>query len=369
MPIVNIVKYESNLEEFIHKFPSEDLKIGSQLIVSVSQVAFFVKGGKILDKFSPGTHTLSTDNIPVLNKIINLPFGSESPFQAEVWFVNLISRLDLKWGTTAPIQLEDPKYGIIVPIRAFGQYGIKISDPKLFFESLVGNMDSFTSERINDYFKGKLLSSLTAIISNKLIKDHISVLEINSLLEELSLFAQDKINQTFLHYGIELINFYFVSINIPENDASVIKLKEAKDLAAKLKILGRDVYQMDRSFDVLDKAAENESGLSGSFASAGIGLGIGNVIGSSMGSIGNNFNTINVPPNIPVVNSVPYFFIVNDKQVGPVQEDELKKMIGDNLITINSFTWKAGMINWERILNVTELMNLYFNTPPPFPKP
>lgn len=366
MAIIDIVKYVSNHEEFIHKFPSEDIKLGSQLIVDVSQTAFFVKGGKIFDQFDSGTYTLTTENIPILNKLINLPFGSQSPFQAEVWFVNLTSKLDLKWGTTTPIQLEDPKYGIIIPIRAFGQYGIRISDPRLFFESLVGNIETFTADRINEYFKGKLLSSLTTIISNKLIKDQISILEINSLLDDLSIFSQEKINQSFLQYGIDLVNFYFVSINIPENDPSVIKLKESKDLAAKLKILGRDVYQMDRSFGVLDKAAENESGISGSLAGAGIGLGIGSVIGQNMGGINSNFNTNPFPPNINSNNN-SYFFLINGKQVGPIQGDAIKNLIENNTINTETITWKIGMANWEKISNVPELLNLYFTTPPPPP--
>jgi membrane protease subunit (stomatin/prohibitin family) len=368
MALVDIVKYESNHEEFIHKYPSEDIKLGSQLIVDVSQTAFFVKGGEILDQFKSGTHTLSTENIPILNRLINLPFGSQSPFQAEVWFVNLVSRLDLKWGTTTPIQLEDPKYGIIVPIRAFGQYGIKIKDARLFFESLVGNMETFTAERINEYFKGKLLSSLTTIISNKLIKDQISILEINSLLEDLSQFSQERINQTFLHYGIELVNFYFVSINIPETDPSVVKLKEAKDLAAKLKILGRDVYQMDRSFGVLDKAAENDSGISSSLMGAGIGLGIGAGIGNNMGGISSNLNVNPFPPNpnSGIFNS-PYYFLINGQQIGPIKDEEIKALVGRKSINLETYAWKAGMANWEKIQNISELINLYFNSPPPLP--
>ena len=254
MALIDIVKIQGNDNEFVVKFPSEDLRIGTQVIVNTSQTAFFVKGGKILDQFESGTHSIKTENIPLLNKLINLPFGGNSPFQAEVWFVNLITKLDLKWGTTSPIQLEDPKYGVIVPVRAYGQYGFKISNPRLFIETLVGNMKIFTADKIDDYFKGKVLSSLTSLISTKLISDNVSVLEINSLLDDLSDYALNKLNPEFGKFGIELVNFYFISVNIPESDPSIIKLKEAKDLAAKIKILGRDIYQMDRSFDVLDKA-------------------------------------------------------------------------------------------------------------------
>jgi len=369
MPIIDVVKYESNEDELMFKYPTEDIKLGSQLIVDVSQTAFFVKGGKIFDQFNSGTYTLTTENIPILNKIINLPFGSQSPFQAEVWFVNLTSKLDLKWGTINPINLEDPKYGVIVPIRAFGQFGIRIQNPKLFFESLVGNTKTFSSEKVNEYFKGKILSSLTTIISNKLTKDQISVLEINSLLDELSSLSQTKLNQSFLEFGIELINFYFISINFPENDQSILKLKESKDLAAKLKILGRDLYQMDRSFDVLDKAAGNDSGLSGTLAGAGIGLGLGSVIGQNMGNLNSSFNVSQTSPNISgPSNPNSYFFIINDKQIGPIQIDKISELVSNGSITINSFAWKPGMTDWERIMNIPDLLNTHFNFPPIPPK-
>lgn len=202
MAIIDVVKYQADEEVFAWKFPSEDLRIGTQVIVNFSQHAFFVKGGKVYDELSNGTYTIKTENIPLLNKIINLPFGGESPFQAEVWYINLIAKLDNKWGTTAPILLEDPKYGIIMPIRAYGQYGFKISNPRLFLEKLVGNLVDFSSQKIQDYFKGKIISTLTNAISKKIILDKISILEINIHLDELSQFCQEKITNEFQKYGL-----------------------------------------------------------------------------------------------------------------------------------------------------------------------
>nr|MCR5393951.1 SPFH domain-containing protein [Bacteroidales bacterium] len=120
MALIDVIKWEVSDEEFIYKFPSDDLRIGSQLVVYQSQTAFFVQKGKICDEFTAGTYTIKTENIPILNKLINLAFGGDSPFKADVWFVNQITKLNMKWGTPQPIQLEDPKYGIIVPVRAFG---------------------------------------------------------------------------------------------------------------------------------------------------------------------------------------------------------------------------------------------------------
>lgn len=168
MKIVDIIKWRSNPQEVVHKFNSDDICLGSQLVVYPGQTAFFVKGGKICDEFCAGTYTIKSENIPLLGKLINLPFDKESPFKAEVWYVNQIELLDCKWGTLNPLQIEDPLYEVIVPIRAFGQYGFKIVEPRVFLEKLVGNMASFTTNQVVDYFRGVIVSKLTTIIYNKL---------------------------------------------------------------------------------------------------------------------------------------------------------------------------------------------------------
>lgn len=362
MAIIDVVKYQANEKEFVYKYPSEDLRFGTQLVVSISQTAFFVKGGKIFDQYESGTHTLKSENIPLLNKLLNIPFGSSSPFQAEVWFVNLISVMDLKWGTPYAIQLEDPKYGIIVPVRAFGQYGFRISNPRLFLETLVGNMTVFTTEKVNDYFKGKILSSLTTLISNTLINKNVSILEINAQLVEMSNFAFNSLNSEFNNFGIELINFNFISINVSEQDPSIVKLKEAKDLAAKVRIVGRDLYQIDRSFDVLDKAAQNEGGAAGNLMGAGIGLGAGLGLGSHMGNVISNVNT-----NIPPPPSLEFYILINNQPNGPFDLIKFKELIIQGTINKETLVWKNGLEKWYTASNVVELVNLFNSEPPPPP--
>lgn len=362
MALIDVVKYEAEENEFVWRFPSSDLNIGTQIIVNTAQHAFFIKGGKILDEFTSGTHTVKTENIPLLNKIINLPFGGKSPFQAEVWYVNLFSKLDNKWGTTNPILLEDPKYGIIIPVRAFGQYGFKISNPRIFLQTLTGNLHSFSSDKIQEYFKGKIISSLTSLISKKLIQENISILEINVFLDELSQFCQENISDELKKFGLEIVNFYFMSINVPLDDPSVVKLKEAKDLAAKIKITGKELYQMDRSFDVLDKAAQNEGGVTGNLMGAGLGLGLGVGVGNQISNVSSNLNTQNTPPPPPVT---LYYILMNNQQIGPLNFDQLKQLILDAQINRQTMIWKTGMENWSLITEIPEVSNLLNQTPPP----
>lgn len=365
MALIDVVKCDVNDQEFVYKFPSDNLKIGTQLVVYPGQTAFFVKGGKMCDEFTSGTYTIKTENIPILNKIINLPFGGDSPFKADVWFVNQISKLDMKWGTPQPIQLEDPKYGIIVPVRAFGQYGIKISEPKLFMETLIGNMTSFSADKINEYFKGRMIAQLSSLITEKMVSEKISILEINAHLMMMSDYCQAQLSNYFHKYGIELVDFSFMSINVPQNDPSLNKLKEAIDQAAQLRIVGRDIYQMDRSFDVMEKAAANEGSM-GTIANMGMGLGMSMNVGNQMGNMMNqNMNTNVAPPPLPQTSVL--YVAINGQQQGPFDQNTIVSYIQSGQINSETLVWKQGMPSWARISSLLEFAPYFQSCPPPVP--
>ncbi len=363
MALIDVVKWESNEKELVHKFPSEDLRIGTQLVVYTGQTAIFVKGGVIADTFEAGTYTLNSENIPILNKLINLPFGGNSPFQAEVWFVNKLAILDSKWGTATPIQLEDPKYGVIVPVRAFGQYGIKVVKPQLFIETLAGNMQTVSTEKIDAYFKGKMMSFFTNLISDKMTKDCISVLNINSHLNDMSEYVRTNLDTEFAKYGISMADFNIMSINVPENDSSFKRLKEAKEMATAVRVAGRDVYQMERAFNVLDKSASNES-IAGAMMGMGIGLGasvgVGNQMGQNLAA-----QTATVPPPIPQPTS--YYVAVNGQQQGPYDASAIMNHINSKAIVADTLMWKQGMAAWAKASTFEEFANSFAVCPPPIP--
>ena len=132
MALIDVIKYAGKRDVLAWRYPSQELRLGTQVIVNESQEAVFVKEGKILDILGPGRYTLSTENIPILAKLINLPFGGKTPFTAEIWYINKAYLLDVKWGTPTPMQLQDPKYKVFIPVRAFGQFGFQIKDSKQF---------------------------------------------------------------------------------------------------------------------------------------------------------------------------------------------------------------------------------------------
>lgn len=294
MAIVEVVKYKGDPDVFAWKYPSSELGTWTQLIVNESQEAILFKGGQALDLFSSGRHTLKTANIPILNNIINLPFGGRSPFTAEVWYVNRLHSLDIKWGTPTPIQLQDPKYKLFVPLRSHGQFGIQIDDSRKFLIKLVGTLPTFNKDSIIKYFRGLYLTRVKDAISSYLVHNEVSVLEINAYLDEISEYLREKMVPTLAEYGIKLVNFYVNDISVPEEDTAIAKLKEALAKRAEMDIVGYN-YVQQRSFDTLEGAATNPSSSQGGLMGAGIGLGmgvgVGGAMGSQMGDIAKNIST------------------------------------------------------------------------------
>lgn len=366
MALIDVVSIESNDQELVTKFQSDNLRIGTQLVVHSAQTAFFVYGGKLCDEFTSGTYTLKNEELPLLNKIVNIPFGGDSPFKAEVWFVNQLYKLDVKWGTAQPMQLEDPRYNIIVPVRAYGQYGFHVASPRHFMETLVGNITSFSSEKIEQYFKGKVVMQLSSIIAQKIAADKVSILDINMQLVDLSAYCQTQLNKSIGNYGIELTDFTIMSVNVPEDDPSIQRLKEAKDLAARLKVTGKDVYQMERSFDILETAAGN-TGTGGQMVAMGAGVGAGIGVGSTIGNLAGQMINTNpvVPP--PVPQNITYYVYVNGQQLANQSVQSIASMLQQGTINNDTLVWTSGMANWEKISLVPELAKIIQQTPPPVP--
>jgi len=290
MALIDVVKYNApDDSSFVWKYPSEKLKIGTQVIVNQGQEVLFVKGGQALDILGPGTHTLNTGNIPILEKLINLPFGGNTPFTAEVWFINKTVKRDLKWGTQKPIQIFDNTIGFPVSVRSFGKWGVRIDNSRAFVIQITGSQTFTDDQKINDYFTGEILQSLSKIIASAININNISILQITSSLDELSKLSRDMMAKEFERFGLEIVNFNIESINIPEEEMKKIqnvfeKTLEAKELS---KVELGAGFSAIKTFEVLNAAASNESegsgGSVGAMLGAGIGLGAGLPLGSQLG--------------------------------------------------------------------------------------
>jgi membrane protease subunit (stomatin/prohibitin family) len=272
MAIIDRVKYDGPADTLVWRHPPDDLTWGTQVIVNQSQEVLFYKGGQALDVLGPGTHTLKTMNIPLLRRFIKAPFGGDTPFA-----------LDVKWGTKSPIPILDPKYNIFLPIRAFGQLGVRVADSRKFVVQLAGTQSKFTVNALNDYFRGIILTKAKDYIAETIIKKKINLLEISAYLDDLSTDLQKKMGKDFMAFGIQLVNFMLQSVNVPENDDTVKRLKKALSERAEIDILGGQNYKMKRTFDTMEGAAKNESGGGGMGAGMGLGMGLG--AGAGMGGM------------------------------------------------------------------------------------
>ncbi len=369
MALVDVVKWDNPGTLLVWKFPNAELSTATQLIVNESQKAIVFKNGQRFDVFSAGRHTLSTQNIPLLNKLVNLPFGGKSPFAAEVWFVNQAIPLDLKFGTPTPLQVEDPVYQVVVPVRAFGQFGIQIEDPGLFVQKLVGANAGFDQARLTEYFRGILVSRLKSRIAQIIVREKVGVLEIETMLDDLSRALEQAYAPDFGEYGLGLRNFRLMSISVPEDDSSVQELKKAKATAARRRIEGT-TYQQDRTFDVLQAGASN-AGVGGAFAAMGVGLGLGQVAGGMaqqvMGGLAPGAPQAAPPPfGAPPPFAAPpvqFHVVLNGQQMGPYTVDQLRPGVPTGQFTAQTPVWRQGMPGWLPAGQVPELASLF--GPPP----
>lgn len=207
-------------EEMIYRIPqqgSADFKLGAQLIIRESQMAMFFKDGHTCDSFTEGRHTLSTLNIPILTRLLAFPFGFNSPFRAEVYFVNLKVFTNLKWGTTHPVTFRDSKLGLI-RLRGHGAFTMRIDQPTLFLNSIVGRQARYTTDDIQSYLRDVIVARLNDLMGEKLN----TILDLPAVYTELADEFKGKVKEEFEKYGLELVDFFISAITPPDEVSKMI---------------------------------------------------------------------------------------------------------------------------------------------------
>ncbi|PLX42210.1 MAG: virion core protein (lumpy skin disease virus) [Deltaproteobacteria bacterium] len=263
--------FDDSGKELAHRIPekgSGEIKFGAQLTVRESQAAVFYSEGTACDALGPGQHTLTTKNLPILNKILAIPWGLRSPFRAEVYFVNLKTFVNMRWGTRDPVAFRDSELGL-VRLRAHGIFDIQVVQPVLFVNSLVGTGASYTAETLESYISEIIVSKLNDLLGEKLD----SLLNLPSKYEGLGVELAGRVEEALSRFGLSLKSMFINAVTPPDDVQSAID--ERARLGA---VSGKldDLVKMKMAM-ALEKGAEGGQNMQG-----GMGMGMGMGVGMMM---------------------------------------------------------------------------------------
>lgn len=313
LKIADVIKYEGDNSTFVWKHPIEDFNTGSQLIVHESQEALFFKNGLALDLFGPGRHTLATQNLPLIGKLISLPTGGQTPFHCEVYYINKVEQMAIKWGTDSRLEYIEPTYKFPIQIGASGEMSLRVQDSRKLLIKIVGTEKELSQDGLKQNFRAFLQTRLKNHLAQFIKKEKIDIFEIDEHLVGISEALHEIFRPDFSDYGLALERFFVSTVIKPEENASYQKFKElhtrkytevaeaelrqqvglvdqeteAKRMViqaggiAQKRVIEGYTYKDERSFDVAEAVASNEG--AGQMSNLGIGLGMMAGVGSAIG--------------------------------------------------------------------------------------
>ncbi len=334
-----------------------EIKNGAQLTVRESQVAVFINEGKLADVFPPGRYELTTQNLPILSTLKGWVHGFNSPFKAEVYFLNTKKFTNQKWGTPNVFYLRDADFGR-VSLRAFGTYTMKIGDPVKFITEVAGTSGDFSTSDINSELRSLIVTQFIDAVG----ESKIPLLDMAQNYKDISVFCQKALGDEFMEYGIEITKFLVSSISLPE------ALQAKLDEGTGMNMLGdMNKYSQMKSAEAMGDAAKNP----------GAGGGMEGMMGMAMmQQMMNQNNMMQNQQNQQVQQSGPppppmiqYFVSVNGQQQGPFNTEVLQQMIANGQLKKETFVWKQGMAGWKAAGEVPDVSGLFGATSPPPPPP
>lgn len=408
------------------------IRYGSSLRVKDGEVAVFVykqKDGSVLDFIvGPYDDTIKTANFPVLSSIVGLAFGGESPFQAEIYFINLAGVNQLRFAVPY-FDVFDPRlpdHGVPMAVR--GTITFNITDYKGFIK--LHRLVNFDHEQFRKQIKDALTKYVKGVVLNvpremniPLVQMENQILAINDRIQEYlkpRLEGDFGVNMKAIDIGaleIDKESPYYEELRHltagntartmdTQTDINIQNLKDtqrinAENLEETLRIQREEAqraqrmqtesnnigaFSIEKQADVLKAGAESLGQMgnmnmgthdgNGGMNPAGImtGMMMGGAMGQQMAgmmnSMGQNMQgAMNTPPPIP---NVQYHISVNGSQAGPFNMQQLAQMAQGGQLTPQTYVWKQGMENWAFAKDVAELATLFAppapgSMPPPPP--
>ncbi len=348
---IDIIEWTDNsTDTMVHRFErhNNEIKNGAKLTVRESQVAVFVDEGQIADVFPPGMYTLETANLPILSTLKGWKYGFNSPFKAEVYFVNTKRFTDLKWGTKNPIMMRDQDFGI-VRVRAFGTYSMRVSDAGTFLKEIAGTNWQFTTDEISEQTRSWLVSSFGDAVAEA----KIPVIDLASQYEEMGAILTSRVNPKFAEHGLEVLNMTIENVSVPP------EVEAAIDKRSSMGALGDLNKYMQ--FQAAESLTENPGGMGAMGAQMGMGMAMANQMGQAMNP---QSQPGAAPPPLP---QAEWHVAVDGAQQGPLDMARLQAMVTEGKLTADTLVWKAGMSGWTKAGEVGDLGALFASVPPPLP--
>lgn len=360
MPIIKSIYWEqSDQADLVYKFPFNNIALGSVLTVNDSQEAFFFKNGVCCDAFSSGRYVLSAANLPILQKLINLPSGGETTFLTEIWFISKLEKRNMLWGAGG-LRIIDPYFQIPIKLSARGQYGFRISNGSVFLKKLIGTIGYANADLLEDQFRTDVIEAVKVSIAKFMKEKNVNINELGVEYKSLSKVILHNLQMAFDEYGIELLNFNIEDINFDEKDKGYQTVMEGIAEQAKLSKLGVS-YLQQKQIDIAQTVAGNEG--AGNFMGLGMGIGLGNNLG---GMVNDSIRQSGVIPPPP---SFSFYIAKEGNTVGPYNMEQLRNMILQKDIFEYTYVYKLGGTSWDLLKDVPELMQLMSSLlPPPPPK-
>lgn len=284
MAIMSVIKNEASGNMLCSKVPFEDFNIGSQLIVAEYEEALFMKNGVIEEIFGPGRYTLTTENYPFLTKLVSkLVTGGVNAYHCKIFYINQSHHLELKWGTGSPLRLIDPYWNIEVHVQARGAYTVAVKNGKKFFLKLVGADMEASEQAVVRNFRTAFIQNITDSLADYLASSSEEVLKVCSRKKVLADALLDILNPILDEYGMELVSFYIESIEIPEDDACMERIRELR-------------IRRQENAEILKSAVEN-GGMGGAMMGAGMGLGMGSAMVNMVNAMFSSSAPLKAPPS------------------------------------------------------------------------
>lgn len=287
MPLIDCASWKPQSDEFVfaYRYPQTNLSTYTQLIVYESQEALLLSKGQLMGKFKAGKHTLDTENMPLLRNLFGIPFGGKNPFTAEVWIINKLYPANLKW-TVENMTVHDADYQTMLPLAAYGQYGVQVVDAEKFLIKMVGTKEVFTESDMLSQAYGEFSTKAKSAIIQFMTSQRVGFKTISAHLDALSSYIKQALRPFWQEYGMEMTKYYVTDITIDTSTEGGRKVKDALETQASMSITGHS-WQQEQMFGTMNNAV----GMMGSSMNGGgllAGVMAMNMMGAGggMGAIG-----------------------------------------------------------------------------------